>query len=223
MLDGAAHLRNIGVLVVVPRHDLNLAGAVAQVDDHGLSGIKQGAKAHTDDVGGNDLVLVVAEGLGSLSLHLSVDLFLGGIAFHNSVQDGGGAGGGGNALCGTDQLAVQLGDNQTNGLSSTGGVGNDVHSTSAGAAQVTLTLGAVQDHLVAGVSVDGAHNAGLNLPAIVQSLSHGSQAVGGAGSSGDDVVILGQGVVVDIVNDGGQVVASGSGDNDLLGTGIDVP
>ena len=36
------------------------------------------------------------------------------------------------------------------------------------------------------------------------------------------MVILGQGVVVDIVNDGGQVVASGSGDDDLLGTGIDV-
>ena len=36
------------------------------------------------------------------------------------------------------------------------------------------------------------------------------------------MVILGQGVVVDVVNDGGQVIASGSGDNDLLGTGIDV-
>ena len=36
VLDGAAHLRNVGVLVVVPGNDLNLAGAVAQVDDHGL-------------------------------------------------------------------------------------------------------------------------------------------------------------------------------------------
>ena len=151
--------------------------------------------------------------LGGLSLHLRVDLFLGGSAFHDGVQDGGGAGGGGNTLGSADQLAVQLGDDQADGLGSAGGVGNDVHSAGTGAAQVALTLGAVQDHLVAGVSVDGAHNAGLDLPAVVQSLSHGSQAVGGAGSGGDDVVFLGQHVVVDVVDDGGQVVASGSGDD----------
>ena len=33
---------------------------------------------------------------------------------------------------------------------------------------------------------------------------------------------LGQGVVVDVIYDGGQVVAGRSGDNDLLGAGIDV-
>ena len=86
VLDGADHLRNIGVLVVVPGNDLHLAGAVAQIDHHGLGGIEQGAETHANDVGGNDLIGVVAEGLGGLRLHLSVDLFLGGVALNNGVQ-----------------------------------------------------------------------------------------------------------------------------------------
>ena len=57
---------------------------------------------------------------------------------------------------------------------------------------------------------------------VVQSLGHGSQAVGGAAGSGDDLVFRLQGVVVNIVNDGGQVVAGRSGDNDLLGAGFDM-
>ena len=35
-------------------------------------------------------------------------------------------------------------------------------------------------------------------------------------------VFLGQGLLVDAVNDGGQIIASGSGDDDLLGAGVDV-
>ena len=43
MLDGAAHLRNIRVLVVVPGNNLNLSLAVSQGADHGLGGVEQGA------------------------------------------------------------------------------------------------------------------------------------------------------------------------------------
>ena len=43
-----------------------------------------------------------------------------------------------------------------------------------------------------------------------------------AGSSGDDVVFLGQGLVVDVVDDGGQIVACGSRDDDLLSACVDV-
>ena len=222
ILDGANHLAGVGVLVVVPGNNLNLSAAVAQIHDHGLSSVKQGAVTHADNVGGDDLVLVVAVGLGSGGLHGSVDLVNSDSLGADSVQDGGGAGGSGDTLCSADQLAVQLGDNQADRLSSTGGVGNDVDRTSAGAAQVALSLGTVQDHLIAGVSMDGAHNAGLDGSQVVQSLSHGSQAVGGAGSGGDDGVLSLQGLVVYVVNDGGQVVASGSRDNDLLGAGVDV-
>ena len=55
-----------------------------------------------------------------------------------------------------------------------------------------------------------------------QSRDNGSQAVGGAAGSGDDLVFRLQGVVVDVVNDGGQIVARGSGDNDLLGARFDM-
>ena len=62
VLDGADHLAGVGVLVVVPGNDLNLGVAVRQGQNHGLRCIEQGTEAHTDDVGGDDLVGVVAEG-----------------------------------------------------------------------------------------------------------------------------------------------------------------
>src|SRR5699024_838839 len=112
VLDGTDHLRNVGVLVVVPGHNLNLGLAIGQSADHGPGSVEQGAETHADNIGGNDLVLVVAEGLGSSSLHSSVDLSHGhGLGAH-SIQDGGGAGGGGNTLSSADKLAVQFGDNQ---------------------------------------------------------------------------------------------------------------
>ena len=40
VLDGTDHLRNIGVLVVVPGHNLDLGLAVGQLVDHGLGGIE---------------------------------------------------------------------------------------------------------------------------------------------------------------------------------------
>ena len=76
--------------------------------------------------------------------------------------------------------------------------------------------------MVAGVSVNGGHDTALDGSVVVECLSHGSQAVGGAGSCGDDGVLSGQGVVVYVVNDGGQIVACGSRDNDLLSASVDV-
>ena len=77
VLDGADHLRGVGVLVVVPRGDLNEGLAVAEVRAHGLSGVEDGAVGLADDVAGDDLVLcqqqVSGDGLG-VGLHGSVDL-----------------------------------------------------------------------------------------------------------------------------------------------------
>ena len=69
ILDGSDHLAGVGVLVVVPGNNLNLIETVAEVADHGLGSIKERTEAHTDNVGGNDGILVVAEGLGSGGLH----------------------------------------------------------------------------------------------------------------------------------------------------------
>jgi len=144
------------------------------------------------------------------------------MALDDGVQDGGGAGGGGNTLGSADQLAVELRDDEADGLGSAGGVRDDIDSGSAGAAKVALSLRAVEDHLIAGIGVDGAHNAGLDGSEVVEGLGHRGEAVGGAGSGGDDVVAGLQGLVVDVVDDGGQIIAGRSGDDDLAGAGVDV-
>ena len=139
VLNGTNHLRSVRVLVVVPRHDLNLIGVVVDLSDHGLGSIEQRAVTHADDIGRNDLILVVAEGLRSSSLHSSIDGLLGDVlALDDSNQNGGRAGGNRHTLSRTDQLAVQLGDDQADSLSSAGGVGNDVLCASTSTAQIAL-------------------------------------------------------------------------------------
>ena len=51
VLNGTNHLRGVGVLVVVPGHDLNLIGVVVDLSDHGLGSVEQRAVTHADDVG----------------------------------------------------------------------------------------------------------------------------------------------------------------------------
>ncbi len=70
--------------------------------------------------------------------------------------------------------------------------------------------------------MDGAHDTGDDRSIIVEGFRHGSEAVGGAGCSGDDLVIGGQGLVVDAEDDGGKVVACGSRDDDFLRACVDV-
>ena len=70
--------------------------------------------------------------------------------------------------------------------------------------------------------MNSGHDAGNDRESLVQGVGHRSQAVGGAGSSRDNLVFLGQGLLVDRVDDGLQVVAGRSGDNDLLSASSDV-
>ena len=105
VFDGTNHLRGVGVLVIIPRNNLNLIGVVSNLQHHGLGSIEQRTVTHTHDVGGYDLVGVVTEGLGGLSLHSSVDGLNGHflVGLDDSGQDGGGTGGGGNTLCRAEQ------------------------------------------------------------------------------------------------------------------------
>ena len=81
---------------------------------------------------------------------------------------------------------------------------------------------AVQDHLVAGVGVDGGHDTALDGRIIVQRFRHGRQAVGGAGSRRDDNIIFVQRFLVHAVHDGFQIAAGRSGDNHFFRARIDV-
>ena len=70
--------------------------------------------------------------------------------------------------------------------------------------------------------MNGGHDTRLDGSVVVESLCHGSQAVGGAGCRGDDLVICGKGIVVYVENDGLEIISCGSRDDDLLGAGVDV-
>ena len=70
--------------------------------------------------------------------------------------------------------------------------------------------------------MDGYHDAGLNASELVKSLGHRSEAVGGAGSCGNNLIILGEGVLVNAEDDGLHLLSGRSGNNNLLGTCIDV-
>ena len=61
ILNGSYHLACVGVLVVIPRNNLNLIETVAEVANHSLCSVKERAVSHTDNIGRNDSVLVVAE------------------------------------------------------------------------------------------------------------------------------------------------------------------
>lgn len=75
----------------------------------------------------------------------------------------------------------------------------------------------VENHLVACVSVDCAHDAALDRSKLIEGVGHRSEAVGCAGSGGNDGVFLCQGVFVYAVNNRLKVVAGRSGDDNLLG------
>ena len=81
---------------------------------------------------------------------------------------------------------------------------------------------AVEDHLIAGVSVDRAHDAALDRRIVVEGLRHRREAVRRAARSGDDRVVRGEGLLVYAVNDRREIVAGRSGDDNLLCASVDV-
>ena len=80
----------------------------------------------------------------------------------------------------------------------------------------------ITQFLVIGIGVNGRHQAALNTNAIGYGFHHGCEAVSGAGGVGDDVVIGGQGVIIDAVYDGGISVGRGCRNNHLAGTSAQV-
>ena len=168
------------------------------------------------------MVGVVAEGLGCGSFHCGVDAFNGDVTFDDCHEDGGGTGRSGNALCGTDEFAVEFGDDEADCLCSAGAVGDDVDCSRAASSQITLSLRTVERHLVTGVCVNRGHDTAHDRCIIVECFRHRSEAVGRAACSGDDVVSCFQSGVVDVVDDCGKVVACGSRDDDFACACVDV-
>jgi len=180
-----------------------------------------------DEVGGDDLVLGVAKdvlhvGLGSL-LQGGLDLSQRGVldGLEGQVDDRNGRGR--HAESHASELALDLGEDERDGLGGAGRGRDDV--LSGGTATLPVLAGrAIHGLLGRGVAVDRGHQTFGEAEAFLQEdVDQRSQAVRGAGRVGNDVVLGGIVlVVVDAEDDGDVLTLRRSGDDDLLGASHDV-
>jgi len=119
------------------------------------------------------------------------------------------------------ELAGGLRDYQFEGLGCTGGAGDHVDGSSAGAAEVLVRE--IEDDLVIGVAMNGGHDAAYDAEVLKKDFDYGCEAVGGAARVGDYVVLGGVILAVVHTEDDGDVFVGGrSGDDDLLDGGAEV-
>src|SRR5271166_287402 len=104
------------------------------------------------------------------------------------------------------ELALKLGQNEAHGLGRPSRGRN--HRKRCGARAVEVLVQRVERRLIAGVGVDGRHEAVLDADRVVEHFRNRREAVRRAGGVRDDKVILGQLGVVHAVDDG-QVGAIG--------------
>src|SRR5690606_6428891 len=113
------------------------------------------------------------------------------------------------------ELACQLGQHQAHGSGSTRAGGDHALGGRTGATQVAMVD--VGQHLVVRVGMDGGHQTRFHTQLLMQGFDQRGQAVGGAGSVGNDGVGGLQHVVVHAVHDGGvNVLAARCGNDHLL-------
>ena len=177
------------------------------------------------EVGGNNFLVNVLQnalhGAFGSSLHCRADFIVGSglLEADSQVNDGDVAGG--DTHGGAGQLALQLGDDLADCLCSAGGGGDDV--VVDGAAESPVLLGeAVNDGLGGGGGVNGGHQAFDDAEVVVENLCHGSQAVGGAGSVGNELHVRGVLLEVDAADEHRGVILCRAGHNDDLCAGVDM-
>ena len=218
--DEVNHAARVTPLVVVPRDKLDEVGRKSNTS---LS-IEDGRERAGDEVRRNDLVLSVAHDalellLGS-TLDLLLDLVIGSRLLEANGEVNDGDVGGTNTESHTSKLTLELGDDETDGLSSTRAGRNNVGRSSTARAPVLATLGGTIDGLLSSSDgVDGGHETLLDTPLVVDDLGKGSKAVGGARSVGNNVHVLLVLLVVHTHDEGGSaLVLGGSRDDNLLST-----
>ena len=214
--------QTVGVspFVVVPAHDLNEGVIQRDASLH----VKDTGTRVADEVHGDVLVARDAQdashGASGGTLGSGDDLFKLGRFFQLARQVHNRHVVGGNAERHSGELAVQLGNDDTNCLRGTRGSGDNVAAGSAtGAPVLATTAGAVVGQLVGGHGVHGCHQPLLDAEVVVDDLGDGSQAVGGAGSVGHDLHALVVAGVVHAQDEGGSLVVLGRGRNNDLGGG----
>src|SRR5450759_4505132 len=177
----------VAPLVVVPGDDLDEVAA----QDHVRREVDDRRPAVASEVAGDERLVAgaedaleraggrVAEGLVEL---LEGDVLL---ELRGEVHDRHRRGG--DAEAEAVELALEVRDDEGEGLRGAGGGRDDVEGGGAKAARVLV--GDVQDALVVGVAVDRVHQAAPDRPPVVDDLGGRGKAVRGAGGVADDVVL----------------------------------
>ena len=122
----------------------------------------------------------------------------------------------------TIKFAVQFRDNQADGFSGTGAVRYDIQGSGTGAAEVAFTVWRVKGVLVAGISVDGGHQAFNNTEFFLQYRSHRGQTVSRTRSGGDDGFAAIQNILVYAVYDSFHIIAARSRNYNFARTSTDM-
>ena len=150
-----------------------------------------------------------------------VDLVHRGVPREHGVEVGDGAGGHRHPQRRPVELALHGLEDERRGPGGAGRRRDDVDGRAPRPAQVAVR--AVDQHLVAGVGVDGRHQALLDAEGVVEHLDQGHEAVGGARGVGDDLVLGGVEVlVVHAVDERGVGSLAGRRDDHQLGAGVEV-
>lgn len=206
-------------LVIVPGEDLDEIA-----NNHGGERVEDGGVAVSNDIAGNDGLVAVLNNSGVSSSGLLDALVDGGGGdglLSNPGEISARASGNRDTEGEAIELALESGNDLTDGLGGTGGGGNDVDGGVTGTAEIVVDL--IADTLVIGVGVDSGHETADNTEFVVEGLGDGGEAVSGAGSVGDAKVLVLELVSVDTADDGGiAVILGGNSDDDLLGTSLDV-
>jgi len=188
------------------------------------SGIEDGGAGVTNEISGDNLVLSVTNNTLKRTLSGSLDNLLNVIVrsslLETDSQVNNGDIDGGDTEGKTGELTVELGDDLTDSLGSTGGGGDNV--TRGGTATSPVLVGRTVDGLLGGSDgVDSGHQTLNDTEVVVDDLGKGSQTVGGARSVRDDLEVRSVLVLVDTDDEHGSV-SRRSRDDNLLGTTLQV-
>lgn len=211
----------VTVFVIVPGNKLDESWG--QLDTS--LGVEDGTSGVGEEIGGDDFFVGVTQETSQWTffgglLDNSTDFFVGGFLLQVDGQVNNGDVDGWDSEGHTGQLTLQFWQDLTDGLGGTGGGWDDV--TGGGSTTSPVLVGRTVDGLLGGgQGVDGGHQTGLDTEVIVDNLGQWGQTVGGTGGVGQDLDVGGVLVVVD-THDEHWGVGRRSGDDNLLGTGVQV-
>ena len=216
------HLVGEAPFIIIPCDQLH---KVIVQGDTGL-GVEDGSVGIGAEVGRNDLVIHILQntlhGAFGSSLHGGADLVIGGSLLQTEGHVDHGHVRSGDAHGHTGQLAVELGNDLADSLGGAGGGGDDVVVDGTRAAQILLLGEAVHDGLGGSGSVHGGHKPLNDTEVVIDDLGDGSQAVGGAGSVGNELHVGGILLQVDAADEHGGVVLGRAGHDNDLGARVDM-